>query len=99
MKLLQIKNTEDGKPRVLEMGRDFVIIYDNKLYNQSPYKNFEDAFACNLSDCYKSRPLIQIDGYCEFDVQKRIAINEPDLEYSFFHKNGQLTINDLCQEE
>jgi hypothetical protein len=27
-------------------------------------------FVCDISDCYQSRPLIEIDGFCEFDVIK-----------------------------
>lgn len=124
MKFLQIKNTEDGKPKVLEMGKDFdtikkdILIKHNaellpknesKVQFRDVFNNIVDVFNntvpsvsfiktsetnINISDCYKSRPLIQIDGYCEFDVQKRIAINEPDLENLnpryLLRKNGDI---------
>jgi hypothetical protein len=78
MKFLQIKNTENGEPSVLESFKDFDLISDNALIvclskydgGRSFYENKEVYFKriCLLDDCYKSRPLIEIDGYCEFDI-------------------------------
>jgi hypothetical protein len=69
---LQIKNTTDEKPKTLEMGVDFNHIrqvqdYPAFLCNDSKKHNGFDK-VCNLSDCFQSRPLIEIDGFCEFNI-------------------------------
>jgi hypothetical protein len=73
MKFLQIKYQKQKiNPKILEMGVDFNHIrqvedYPAFLCNDSKKHNGFDKI-CNLSDCYQSRPLIEIDGFCEFDV-------------------------------
>ena len=83
MKFLQIKKhrlKEEQIPRILEMGVDFDrIIYNqmegivgNLLLCDRPGNPTKDAYYSKniafISDCYQSRPLIEIDGFCEFDV-------------------------------
>ena len=67
MKVLQIENTEE--PRILKAGFDFDIITATgnllRITNSNP---LECDTVCSLDDCYESRPLIEIDGFCEFDV-------------------------------
>ncbi len=71
MRFLQIK--KDGvsiPPEILEMnGVDFDTIRYCSKDNQ--YLTFIDGNLddiVNSSDCYQSRPLIEIDGFCEFDI-------------------------------
>lgn len=85
MKCLQTRNTPNGKPRVLEMGVDFDFIGNGCLYTahnfvgeRSNLVNFDSIdngcymdFVCSIEDCYQSRPLIEINGYCEFDLIER----------------------------
>jgi hypothetical protein len=78
MKFLQIKNTENGEPKILESFKDFDLFSDNALIiclskyddGRSFYENNEVYFQriCLLDDCYKSRPLIEIDGFCEYNL-------------------------------
>jgi hypothetical protein len=83
MKFLQIKKhrlKEEQIPRILEMGVDFDrIIYNqmegivgNLLLCDRPENPTKDEYYSKniafISDCYQSRPLIEIDGYCEFSV-------------------------------
>jgi hypothetical protein len=42
-------------------------VYQSYLQLNSLYSEIGD-FVANISDCYNSRPLIKIDGFCEFDV-------------------------------
>jgi hypothetical protein len=59
MKFLQNKLTE--KPKILELLVNFNEIHKTALY-------LNDGTAVSMYDCYQSRPLVEIDGYCEFDV-------------------------------
>jgi hypothetical protein len=72
MKLLKIKNKE-----LLKMGVDFDIIDGSYLFKSCIIQEeingdctLECTYICKIEDCYKSRPLIEIDGLCEFDVIK-----------------------------
>lgn len=89
MKFLQIKNTPDGKLRVLKMGVDFdgvlnnfliknirvkrnirltnpILISDNEEYRYS----IDYEIISKISDCYQLRPLIELGGWCEFNIIK-----------------------------
>ncbi len=74
MKFLQIK--KDGgliPPKVLEMGVDFDMIDSFGLIktNFHKYRKGDSLIIqriVKLSDCYQARPLIEIDGFCEFDI-------------------------------
>jgi hypothetical protein len=68
-------------PKSLVMGVDFDLILDSHhLPNSKLCKlncvDFDDEdsaiirieYICNLSDCYNQRPLIEIDGFYQFDV-------------------------------
>ena len=73
MKFLQIK--QDGllleTPRILEIDAEFDMIFDGALYAigyADLFAQLSNSKVCDISDCYKSKPLIEIDGYTEFDV-------------------------------
>jgi hypothetical protein len=66
MKYLQTReNRKEIEPKLLEMGVDFSSI---QCYNNEIIINYNGDDICLLPDCYQSRPLIEIDGFCEFDV-------------------------------
>jgi hypothetical protein len=76
MKVLQLKECGVSiPPKRLEMGADFHSVqYYEEIEDEgstTQYTYLEDNnsdFVCNLSDCYQSRPLIEIDGFCEFNI-------------------------------
>jgi len=70
MKFLKIKNNEY---KVLKLGEDFDgLIFDHNTVFLDKRKQSEiDSYLFHylpLDDFYQSRPLIEIGGYCEFDV-------------------------------
>jgi len=88
MKVLQIK--KDGvliPPKVLESGVDFdTLRYCSKDYQ---YLTFIDGgLDCivNLSDCFQSRPLIEIDGFCEFNLYM-INASDENIVLCTFNQN------------
>lgn len=67
MIFLQLKNKQDGKPRLLELGKEFTSIGLND--SAKPYLiNKDENFICALNECYEARQLIEAYGICEFDV-------------------------------
>jgi hypothetical protein len=78
-------------PKTLEMGVDFDTVRCSSKDNQ--YLTFIDGgLDCivNLSDCFQSRPLLEIDGYCEFDLVFYRSDKEPML--ILFDKDASLKI-------
>ncbi len=72
MKFLQIKNTFNEKPKILEMGVDFEHIYKNELVG-----SFDDNYIpVGISECFQSRPLIEIDEFREFNLYMINASND-----------------------
>jgi hypothetical protein len=74
MKFLQINGVD--KPRVLKLGVDFHSISSDDngcIVNQG-------VIIAYFSDCYQSRPLIEIDGLCEFEIYQTSECNECEKE-------------------
>jgi hypothetical protein len=64
-------------PRLLRMGKDFDFINNNSFFEMSrkishgttPKKYTIDIkIVGHINHCYQQRPLIEIDGWCEFDI-------------------------------
>ena len=78
MKFLQIKNTADGKPKLITLSTgncdtdynsiDIEYVSDSSYYHVLTNQQNKGIQAIKIDDCYQSRPLIEIDGFCEFDV-------------------------------
>jgi hypothetical protein len=71
MKFLQIKGVD--KPVLLELLVDF-----NKI-NKTTLVLKDDTIVF-INDCYQSRPLIEINGLCEFEIYQTSECNECEKE-------------------
>jgi hypothetical protein len=117
MKYLQI-NKIDGElnPKLLEMGVDFDMIFENYLLKStSDYGGeikdgksgdyalieHDTDIVALISDCYQSRPLIEINGFCEFDIifypdedgfvypkPLLVILHKKELKYGSFFEDG-----------
>jgi hypothetical protein len=70
LKYLQIhENAKEIEPKLLEIGVDFMQIHTARDFvNLTIITGFDHKVICYVKDTYQSRPLIEIDGFCEFDV-------------------------------
>lgn len=78
MKFLQIKNTTDGKPKLITLSTgncdtdynsiDIEYVSNSSYYHVLTNQQNKGIQAIKIDDCYQSRPLIEIYGFCEFDV-------------------------------
>jgi hypothetical protein len=102
MKYLQTReNGKEIEPKLLEMGVDFMHICTYCLCNITGSPFIEMDRICNLSDCYQSRPLIEINGFCEFDIifypdedgfvyprPLLVILHKKELKYGSFFEDG-----------
>ena len=72
MTFLQIQKTADNQAKILELGTDLSYMSDEGsgliLYDKYYWDEIITDSIVPLSDCYQSRPLIEVDGFCEFDI-------------------------------
>jgi hypothetical protein len=89
MKFLQLTTQ-----KILELGKDnFDLVGHINLLELTSVNPMRANAICLLSDTYQSRPLLEIDGFCEFDV---LVSYEDNQEYSYLVvvNNGALRIAD-----
>lgn len=84
---------KQGGKAVLVKSDSLIISPDLiEIYSSSEFTH-TGIVICNLSDCYQSRSLIEIDGFCEFDVITRQFETKKESWLLLF-TNGKLIIND-----
>jgi hypothetical protein len=87
IRFLQITNTPNSQPRILEMGKDFYNLgFESSSETDPSLFNINGDILCNLSDCFQQRQLIEIDGFGEFNILvSKTHLDKPYL-YNFKSK-------------